>query len=252
MDAPNYELALADYQAGMKYKEIAEKYGVTINTVKSWKTRYKWSKDGKKGVHTKNKKVCTQKGGQPGNKNAVGHGGTGPPQNKNAVRHGLFSKYLPPETLAIVDELENHNVVDILYDNILMQHAQIIWAQKIMFVKGRNDLTKELKRIKTSTNGGKVKNKSSELEYELQFAWDKQASYLQAQSRAQSSLTSMIKQFMELSAPDDERRLRLEIMEAELDKRKKEAESAAGKDDAVDDWIGAVMDSGDGEEADVD
>ncbi len=50
-----------DYMDGMKYKDIAKKYGVTINTVKSWKTRYKWSKDKKKGVHTKVKKVCTQK-----------------------------------------------------------------------------------------------------------------------------------------------------------------------------------------------
>ena len=58
--APNYDLAYVDYCKGMKYKEIAEKYGVTINTVKSWKVRYKWSKDGKKGVHTKSKKVCTQ------------------------------------------------------------------------------------------------------------------------------------------------------------------------------------------------
>lgn len=58
---PNNELAYQDYRKGMKYKEIAEKYGVTINTVKSWKTRYKWSKDGKKSVHTKTKKVCTQK-----------------------------------------------------------------------------------------------------------------------------------------------------------------------------------------------
>ena len=86
----------ADYISGMKYKEIAEKYGVTINTVKSWKTRYKWSRGGKKGVHTKKKKVCTQKqrekGGQPGNKNAVGHGGTGPPGNKNAEKYGFFSK----------------------------------------------------------------------------------------------------------------------------------------------------------------
>lgn len=57
---PNYDLAYIDYCKGMKYKEIAEKYGVTINTVKSWKTRYKWSKDGKKSVHTKSKKVCTQ------------------------------------------------------------------------------------------------------------------------------------------------------------------------------------------------
>ncbi|MFR4696657.1 MAG: terminase small subunit [Blautia producta] len=65
--ATNAELAYQDYLNGMKYKEIAEKYGVTINTVKSWKTRYKWSKDGKKSVHTKKGKVCTQKN----NKNNV-------------------------------------------------------------------------------------------------------------------------------------------------------------------------------------
>lgn len=59
--ATNAELAYQDYRKGMKYKEIAEKYGVTMNTVKSWKTRYKWSKDGKKSVHTKTGKVCTQK-----------------------------------------------------------------------------------------------------------------------------------------------------------------------------------------------
>lgn len=59
--ATNAELAYQDYLNGMKYKEIAEKYGVTINTVKSWKTRYKWSKDSKKSVHTKTGKVCTQK-----------------------------------------------------------------------------------------------------------------------------------------------------------------------------------------------
>ena len=47
-----YELAEIDYMAGMKYKDIAKKYGVSINTVKSWKQRYKWNRD---GVHTKNK-----------------------------------------------------------------------------------------------------------------------------------------------------------------------------------------------------
>lgn len=57
----NYDLAYIDYCNGMKYKDIAEKYGVTINTVKSWKTRYKWSKGNEKSVHTKIKNVCTQK-----------------------------------------------------------------------------------------------------------------------------------------------------------------------------------------------
>ena len=48
-----YELAKLDYKNGMKYKDIADKYEVPLNTVKSWKQRYKWRKD--------DKKVCTQK-----------------------------------------------------------------------------------------------------------------------------------------------------------------------------------------------
>lgn len=55
---PDYELAEKDYMLGMKYKDIAEKYNVSINTVKSWKQRYNWSR---KGVHTKSKRVHTQK-----------------------------------------------------------------------------------------------------------------------------------------------------------------------------------------------
>lgn len=66
----NYELAELDYINGMKYKDIAEKYNVSINTVKSWKTRYGWyrNKD-KKSMHTKSKKVCTQKKNACENKN---------------------------------------------------------------------------------------------------------------------------------------------------------------------------------------
>ncbi len=54
----NYEKAEQDYMGGMKYKDIAEKYGTTINTVKSWKKRYGWSRG--EGAH-KIEKVCTQK-----------------------------------------------------------------------------------------------------------------------------------------------------------------------------------------------
>lgn len=62
--AEKYELAKVDYDNGMKYKDIAKKYDVTINTVKSWKTR-KWNKTNeeadKKSVHTKEKGVHTKK-----------------------------------------------------------------------------------------------------------------------------------------------------------------------------------------------
>ena len=44
-----WELAYKDYQNGMKYKEIAAKYDVSINTVKSWKSR-KWGAPPEKKV----------------------------------------------------------------------------------------------------------------------------------------------------------------------------------------------------------
>lgn len=55
-ETKKYELAEADYISGMKYQDIADKYNVSINTVKSWKKRYAWSRE---GAH-KNKKGCTQ------------------------------------------------------------------------------------------------------------------------------------------------------------------------------------------------
>lgn len=55
-DVKKSEMAEADYMAGMKYRDIAEKYDVSINTVKSWKKRYAWCRE---GAH-KNKKGCTQ------------------------------------------------------------------------------------------------------------------------------------------------------------------------------------------------
>lgn len=52
-----WELAYDDYISGMKYKDIATKYGVSISAVKSWKSRY-W-KD--KKLQPKKSKVATKK-----------------------------------------------------------------------------------------------------------------------------------------------------------------------------------------------
>ena len=43
--AEKHELALNDYLLGMAYKDIASKYGVSENTVKSWRKRHNWSRD---------------------------------------------------------------------------------------------------------------------------------------------------------------------------------------------------------------
>lgn len=59
------ELAELDYVAGMKYREIAEKYGVSINTVKSWKVRHSWDRKGngprkRRCAHTTHTKARAQ------------------------------------------------------------------------------------------------------------------------------------------------------------------------------------------------
>ena len=81
----NYEKAEKDYMAGMKYKDIAEKYGTTINTVKSWKKRYDWNR--KEGAH-KNEKGCTQ------NKSI---GRVAPVQPEDGTKETLQNEDLSPE-----------------------------------------------------------------------------------------------------------------------------------------------------------
>lgn len=39
------EKAHKDYSSGKTYKEISEKYNIPINTLKSWKRRYNWSRN---------------------------------------------------------------------------------------------------------------------------------------------------------------------------------------------------------------
>lgn len=59
----------------------------------------------------------------------------------------------------------------------MIQYAAIVRAQRIMLVKHHNDMTKELRKEKSSLS-------AEEVEYEIQFAWDKQATFMDAQSRA--------------------------------------------------------------------
>lgn len=47
-----HEQAYEDYKSGMKYQALADKYSVSVNTIKSWKQRYQWAR---KGVTQKKK-----------------------------------------------------------------------------------------------------------------------------------------------------------------------------------------------------
>ena len=208
----------------MKQKEISAKYDISLNTLKSWIKRYNWASEKKKGA-PKNKR-----GAPIGNKNA-----TGPPGNKNAEKFGFFSKYLPEETQDLINEIKNKDKFDILWEQITIQYAAIIRAQKIMYVKDKEEMIKELKKHESTENGEKI-------EYEFQFAWDRQASFLNAQSRAMSELRSLIKQYDEMIHKDwnlatEEQKTRVEKLKCEVDN--------LSKDDIGDDELKISVDYGD-------
>jgi len=207
--------AQKDYVKGMKYKDLAEKYGVSVNTIKSWKQRHGWKR--KKGAPSE-KGVHTKKPGAPkGNINALGNNGGAPKGNQNAKIHGFYSKFLPEETLEIMEEIQERSPADMIWDQIQIQYAAIIRAQRIMFVQDKDDMAKELKKTKES-------DLSSEEEFEIQFAWDRHATFLNAQSRAMGELRSLIKQFDALAHEEDERRFKLDQMRLNIDKTKAEIE----------------------------
>lgn len=195
------------YKKGQKLIEIANRLGVPEGTVRSWKNRYKWDCNVAK---EKRNVAKTKRGGQPGNKNA-----TGPPGNKNAEKHGFFSKYLPEETFSIIQEIEKKVPLDILWENIQIAYAAIVRAQQIMYVKDHEDKTIE----KIEEKEGNVIGEK----WEVQQAWDKQATFLKAQARAQGELRSLIKQYDELlhsnyELATEEQKARIEQIRAKTER----------------------------------
>lgn len=184
------------YEKGVSFKEISAQYKVPAKTVKRWADKYKWfsEKCPEKMSKTKRKvdKICI-----------------GKLQNTNAVKHGLFSKYLPAETLELVGTIEKMSPLDILWENICLKYAAIIRSQKLMYVEDANDCTKRI------TLEGEA------IAYQYTEAYEKQASFLIAQSRAMGTLMSLIKQYDELcrsSLATDEQRLRIEKLKTEIAK----------------------------------
>lgn len=186
----------------MKIKDIAIKYGVSEDTVKSWRTRH-WN--AKKGAPIKQKK-----GAPPKNKNAVGNDGGAPPKNQNAKKHGLFSKWLPEEVMEIIDEMPT-NPLDVLWDNIQLQYAAVIRAQRIMWVRNSDDHD-----MSNADEPCTVKTAS-----------EKQDTFMSSQSRAMKTLESMIKQYEEMSHKNwnditNEQRARIDLLKAQVKKMDEE------------------------------
>jgi len=207
-------------------KDIAEQLDLSDSQIRKWKNQDKWDDQLKGNVTKSNGNVTKRSRGAPsGNSNAKGHGA--PKQNQNATTHGFFAKFLPEETLEIMETMNERSPADLIWDQII-QYAAIIRAQRIMHVESKDEIIKELKKAKyeyyprSKEDDGGVEKAVTEEEYEFQFAWERQAQLLTAQSRAIGELRSSIRQFVEMADQDDERRLKLEQMQLNIDKTKVE------------------------------
>lgn len=188
------------YEKGSTFKAILEQYKIPAKTVRQWASKYKWEREkgSKKTTETKRKvsSVCI-----------------GKLQNTNAVKHGLFSKYLPAETLELVGSIEAMSPLDILWENICLKYAAIIRSQKLMYVEDANDCTK------------RITLEGEDIAYQYTEAYEKQASFLIAQSRAMGTLMNLIKQYEELCRSDfatEEQKLRIEKLKTEISKVKED------------------------------
>ena len=211
---PRIEQAKAMYLEGEKLVEIASQLNLPEGTVRRWKCTHKWDNERSDKKNERSRK--RKRGAQPKNKNAVGNNGGAPEQNKNAEKFGFFSKYLPEETVSIIQEMPT-DPLDVLWDQIQIAYAAIIRAQQIMYVRDRDDKTIE----KIEEKDGNVIGER----WEVQQAWDKQGKFLQAQARAQSELRSLIKQYDELlhkrwDLASDEQKARIAQIKAQTDKLK--------------------------------
>lgn len=218
----------------LKLKDIAATLGILDTQVRKWKSLDKWGQE-LKGTLPKRKRNVTKKkrrpGAPPNNKNAVGHGA--PEGNKNGEKHGFFAKIFPEDTLDIIEEIQIKSPLDILWENIVIQYTAIARAQRIMYVQGKYEMIKELKKEKVEkTLEGPEDNKEAietyrEEEYEFQFAWDRQATLLNAQARAVKTLLSTIEKYQEMlpkTLEYEEQRLKVEKLKAEVNKLNKDGD----------------------------
>lgn len=207
---PNRDKAFEIYSennGNIELVEIAERLGVSAGTVRGWKSKDKWEPKIKGTFQKKNTERSKNPRGAPkGSKNALGHGA--PKGNTNALKHGLFAKYLPQEVYEIAQELSDKQPIDILWENITLTYANLLHAQRILFVQdveGSNTFV---------TSEGKAG-----VGYEHHTAWDKQGKALAAIARAQSELTRMMKTYDELTRSPlatEEQRLRIDNLKAQL------------------------------------
>lgn len=243
------EQARALYAKGLKLIDIASQLGIPEGTVRSWKNRHNWDCN----VAKEKRNVAKRKGGQPGNKNAEGHGGTGPPQNKNAVKTGefetLFFDTLNPE------EKQLASLIQLDKEQLLLQEIRLLTVREHRMLKRIESLRKLEEREPaagsdkenippgmsvTEYSSGIEKGKPTELKKYEGILGQIQAiedALTRVQARQQKAIETLHK------FGYDDARLELETMRFEFELLKQDGQSEETGDDGFLDAMNASAES---------
>ena len=113
--------------------EIASQLNISPGTIRGWKSKDSWDIQLNGTLRKNTERSKRRKGGQPGNKNAEGHGGNGPPGNKNAVKTGEFET-LFFDTLDS-DEQKLIRTVQSDKEQLLLQEIQLLTVRERRMLK---------------------------------------------------------------------------------------------------------------------
>lgn len=265
--APSEKMIEAEklFNDGMAMVEIAKKLGVSDGTVRSWKNRYGWGDKSKKTNATlqkkRTKKSATlqkrKKGGQPGNKNAKG--GSGNPNPKpppNVTKHGGYV----PAFMDALDEDEQKLVATIPEDTEqqLMEQIQLFSIRERRILRAINKYREQKGEVAVFDvtrfeDKRAFKSKEEEAEYDRRqkIKVDKgdilpgKSYSIQTHTTNKDMIIARLEQ--ELSTVQSKKTKAIEALSKyRMEKAKRDSESAGN--DAVDDWIAAVLEEDGGED----
>jgi len=128
--------AKQDYLDGMRQKDIADKYNISINTLKSWIKRYGWSEEKKN--YNKKGAPKEKKGAPLNNKNAKGNkGGAAPIGNLNSIKHGayqsIYSDMLTTEDQILFNMIQPSINIDDEIKLLRLKIARLLNREKDFF-----------------------------------------------------------------------------------------------------------------------
>ena len=213
--------------------EIASQLNLSPGTIRGWKSKDDWENRLNGTLQKNTERSKRKKGGQPGNKNAVGHGGTGPPGNKNAVTTGEFETLLfdclEPEERRLAEAVPADK------EKLLLQEIQLLTVrERRMLQRIENLRQSEFTTVKKKT--GTEKDKWTDLNEDhatlgqIQHIED---ALTRVQARKQAAIDSLHRYGV------DDARLEIELMKLDLAALKVGGQESEIEDDGFLDALNA-------------